>query len=260
MQARQQLNAPQTRPEEDLAHALLSARARVLSQNSPEALKAWAIGGQTIRAQASDAERAAALYAATLAHVQLRDMASAQRSLQTLRGWVQDLPPSAPGTVDVSRWVRLLQAEVAFKQGLWLQAVQPLSPIGMDNPALPDWPRPELMALAQALHHLPGHALLTPVTRQLRQTVAKTPHDAQAWDCLAGLLSVQGQALASLRASGEAQAARMDWAGAVDRFRAAQELALKGALQAGENIEASIVDARLGEARARLLESKRPDR
>jgi predicted Zn-dependent protease len=260
MQARQQLNTPAPRPTADGVHAMLSARARVLSQSSPDALKAWALSEQNLRATASDTERAATLYAAAMAHVQLRDNDSAQRSLQALDRWAQNLPSSATGTAAARRWVRLLQAEVAFKQGLWLQAVQILSPHPTTELTTQEWARPELMALAQALQHLPGHALLASVTQQLRQAVIKTPHDAQAWDNLASLLSVQGQALASLRAAGEAQAARLDWPGAVDRLRAAQELALKGALKPGEHIEASIVDTRLGEARARLLELQRPER
>jgi hypothetical protein len=51
--------------------------------------------------------------------------------------------------------------------------------------------------------------------------------------------------LLSLRAEGEAQMARLDWTGAVDRFRAAQNWAKNNRLQAGDHIEASIVDTRL---------------
>jgi hypothetical protein len=116
------------------------------------------------------------------------------------------------------------------------------------------------MALAQVLQRLPGHALVPPVMAQLRQVVQQTPLDAQAWDRLSALLLLQGQALASLRAAGEAQAARLDWPGAVDRFRAAQEVALKGRLQPGEHIEASIVDVRLRHARERLRGLQAPER
>ncbi|MDP4613767.1 MAG: peptidase M48, partial [Limnohabitans sp.] len=76
--------------------------------------------------------------------------------------------------------------------------------------------------------------------------------DAQAWNQLAGLLAVQGQALAGLRAEAEAQVARLDWEGALDRFRAAQDLAKRSRLKAGEHIEASIVDTRLREVQAKL--------
>jgi hypothetical protein len=55
----------------------------------------------------------------------------------------------------------------------------------------------------------------------------------------------QGQPLRAIRAEGEAQVALLDYAAAVDRFRAAQDLSRKGGGQPGEHIEASIIDTRL---------------
>jgi predicted Zn-dependent protease len=266
MQARQQLNTPSPRTAQDVAHAMLAARARVLSQGQPDALKAWTQGAQNLNPSAPAAERAGALYAATLAHLQLRDAPAVQRSLQALVELVQRLPSPADSTgspteignvtSSAARWLRLLQAEVAFRQDQWAQSVAILSPL----PGPQNLQRPELMAMAHALKRLPGHAMLPSITAQLREVVIRSPHDAQAWDSLSGLLSVQGQALAALRAGGEAQAARLDWPGAFDRFRAAQDLARSGRLQAGEHIEASIVDARLGVARERLRALERPER
>lgn len=254
MQARQQLNVPLPRQAQDVVHAMLSARARVLSQSQPDALKAWTQGVQNLSPSAPAAERAAALYAATLAHLQLRDAPAAQRSLQALTELVLRLPPPVDSTA--ARWLRLLQAEVALRQDRWAQVVDILSPQGGNS----DLQRPELMVLAQALQRLPDHVLMPTITAQLRGAVIRTPHDAQAWDSLAGLLSVQDQALASLRAAGEAQAARLDWSGALDRFRAAQELVRSGRLKPGEHIEASIVDARLSVVRERLRALERPER
>jgi predicted Zn-dependent protease len=265
MQARQQLNTPTPRQAQGVAHAMLSARARVLSQSQPDALKAWVQSAQNLGPSAPVAERAAALYAATLAHLQLRDAPAAERSLQALVGLLQRLPSPAdstssptsePVTSTAERWLRLLQAEVAFRQDLWAQSLAVLSPLAKSQ----NLQRPELMAMAQALNRLPGHALAPSITVELREVVVRNPNDAQAWDSLSGLLSVQGQALAALRASGEAQAARLDWSGAFDRFRAAQELARTSRLQPGEHIEASIVDARLGVARERLRALERPER
>lgn len=68
------------------------------------------------------------------------------------------------------------------------------------------------------------------------------------------LYALQGQALLSLRAEGEAQMARLDWTGAVDRFRAAQNWAKNNRLQAGDHIEASIVDTRLRQVQTLLRE------
>ena len=254
MQARLQLNAPVSGQGVDLAHAMLAARARVLSQSTPDALKAWVQRAQALPSAASDTDKVSALYAATLSHLKLQDRPRAERSLQALTDVLQRPPRRAD--LQAQRWLRLLQAEVAFRHENFELVVQILTQ-GSDSQQLS---RPELMAVAQAVERQAGHALLLPVTQQLRSLAQQATHDAQAWDQLAALLSVQGQALASLRAAGEAQAARLDWAGAVDRFRAAQELALRGRLQPGEHIEASIVDVRLRAAQERLRVLQRPER
>ncbi len=263
MQARQQLNTPAAVPVADVAQALMSARARVLSQNTPDALKAWIQEAEQPSPQDGVAQRAGKLYAATLAYLQQRNMAAAERSLQQLQELVKKSAPTnssvaqasaAPVALTVERWLTLLSAEVAMKQDLFELALKVLLP----GRALPDLARPELMAAAQAVQRLPGHALQTEITRQLRQRVFVAPHDAQAWNLLAGLLAAQGQALAGLRADAEAQVARLDWEGALDRFRAAQDLAKRSRLQAGEHIEASIVDTRLREVQAQLRALQQP--
>ena len=108
--------------------------------------------------------------------------------------------------------------------------------------------------MAQAVVHLPGHPALSTVVDQLRQWVQNTPYDAQAWNLLASLLAAQGQRLPALRAEGEAQLGRMDLQGALDRFRAAQDLARQGPLPPGDHIEASIVDTRVREVQGLLRE------
>jgi predicted Zn-dependent protease len=264
MQARHQLNTPAAAPPADMAQAMMSARARVLSQNTPDALKAWAQEAEQPSPQEGPAQRAGKLYAGTLAHLQQRNMAAADRSLLQLRDWVhQSTSPNAKGSPAMAaqaelsglRWLRLLSAEVAMKQDRFEAALQQLLPDGLPPD---DLARPELMLAAQALQRLSGHALQADIARQLRQRVLVAPHDAQAWNLLAGLLSAQGQALASLRAQAEAQVARLDWEGAFDRFRAAQDLAKRNRLQAGEHIEASIVDTRLREVQAQLRALQQP--
>ena len=240
MQARLQLNTASPRTSSNMVQAMLAARARVMSQNSVEALKAWAQGGKVISPQAHTAQQAGALYAATLAHLQLRDMAAAERSWQQL-----SLLTSA--TPEAKRLVILLQAEVASKQERFAMALQVLESLNQAP-----LPRPELIATAQTLLRLPPHPARASITQKLREQVTQAPHDAQAWNTLASMLALQGQTLASLRAEGEAQMARMDWTGAVDRFRAAQDWAKNNRLQAGDHIEASIVDTRLRQAQAQI--------
>ncbi len=247
MQARLQLNNNPTRPAADVSQAMLAARAKVLSQNSVEALKAWTQDTKATSPQATAAQKAGALYAATLSFLQLRDMAAAERQLQAL---ILTVAQDAPA----KRLATLLQAEVAVKQERFEQAFQVLQSLNASPLTAPQQPqalpRPELMATAEVLLRLPPHPARVAVTQQLRDQVVLAPHDAQAWNTLARLYALQGQTLLSLRAEGEAQMARLDWTGAVDRFRAAQDWAKNNRLQAGDHIEASIVDTRLRQVQA----------
>jgi predicted Zn-dependent protease len=247
MQARLQLNNNPTRSAADVSQAMLAARAKVLSQNSVEALKAWTQDTKATSPQATAAQKAGALYAATLSHLQLRDMAAAERQLQAL---ILTVAQDAPA----KRLATLLQAEVAVKQERFEQAFQVLQSLNASPLTAPQQPqalpRPELMATAEVLLRLPPHPARVAVTQQLRDQVVLAPHDAQAWNTLARLYVLQGQTLLSLRAEGEAQMSRLDWTGAVDRFRAAQDWAKNNRLQAGDHIEASIVDTRLRQVQA----------
>jgi hypothetical protein len=66
---------------------------------------------------------------------------------------------------------------------------------------------------------------------------------------LSSAYDVQGDSLRSIRAQAEARAMELDYGAAVDRFKAAQqlahELANAGKLDRAGHIEASIIDARL---------------
>lgn len=230
----------------DMEQAMASARARVLSQSQVDSLRLWTQLPQHQTAQTTAAQQAGNRYAATLAHQLLREPAEAQRQWRAL----QQLTAAHSTT---ARLTRLLGAELLAAQGQHAQVVQTLQPSSMVS----RWPRPELVAVAQALAHLPGHAASASVTQQLRQRVMSSPQDAQAWNLLASLLLAQGQKLASLRAEGEAQLARMDLQGALDRFRAAQDAARQPTLQAGEHIEASIVDTRVRQIQDQLREMQK---
>jgi len=240
MQARQSLLPTRDAAPPDLLQSLMTARARVLSLQGVDAQRSWAAEPEPDAGRPL-AERAGRLYAAVMARLQLRDFDAAHRALQSLEALLARQAPAL-------RQVRLLRAELQMRQNDFAAAVQTLQ---AQSPT--SWQRPELMALGQALAQLPGHAQLDVVQRQLRERTQRDPGDAQAWQVLAGVLRAQGQMLAALRAEGEAQVARMDDFGAVDRFRAAQDLARRGPLPPADQIEAAIVDSRLREAQARVL-------
>ena len=252
MQARQSLQAPRVPPPPDTVQALMAARARLLAMQGSDSLQAWAAEPQPEPGQ-STAERAGRLYAAVLARLRLGDSATAWRHVQALQAVVAGQPAA-------ERQVRLLQAEVLAAQGAWAQGLQVLHGGSDSASGRADWSRPALIATGQALAQLPSPLLRSPVYAELqaqaltrlRERVQQVPADAQAWQVLAQLQRASGQPLAALRAEGEAQVARLDDAGALDRFRAAQDLARRGPLQAGEHIEASIIDTRLREVQARL--------
>jgi predicted Zn-dependent protease len=70
-----------------------------------------------------------------------------------------------------------------------------------------------------------------------------------AWQLLSSAYEQQGDTLRAIRAQAESRAVELDYSAAVDRLKAAQELARnmarEGRLDRGGHIEASIVDARL---------------
>ena len=246
MQSRLPLGVTFSNVPQDMEQAMVSARARVLSQSQVDSLRAWTQLPVNLSAQATSAQKAGSLYAAALAHQMLREPEQARKQWQALQA------VTAANTV-AARLTRLLGAELLAARGEYAQVVQSLQPSSMVG----RWPRPELVGVAQALAHLPGHPATATVVQQLRQQVQTTPHDAQAWNLLGSLLARQGQKLASLRAEGEAQLVRMDLQGAQDRFRAAQDLARQSHLQAGDHIEASIVDTRVREIQALLREMQK---
>ena len=247
MQARQQLDPPRTPAAPDMLQAMMAARARVLAQTGTDVWRAWAREAETSDPRHTAAQRAGILYAASLAQGLMRDFPAAERALDRLE-------PLATEAA-TARVVRLLRAELAALQGRHVQAVALLQ----GAKAAPDGQRsrPELIALGQSLVQLQGHAMQAEVLRQLRDLVQREPLDAQAWNTLAGLQSAQGQSLAALRSEGEAQMARMDWSGAVDRLRAAQDLARQSGRGPVDHIEASIVDTRLRAAQQLLREQQR---
>ena len=254
MQARQQLQAPRPANQaSDIEQAIMSARARVLAQPGVGALRAWAnepsdtgIDKQSLN------KRIGILYGASISLMQLRDMSAARSLLPRLRQAVGDHGSAL-------RLIQLLEVEMAFKENDMPGALRALNAVTR----LPSsqWQRPELISVAQASARLQSTApsmdasqLLAKSVSALQALVLKSPQDAQAWQVLATSLAAQGRNLASLRAEGESQMARMDFGAAVDRFRAAQDASRNNSPQIGDHIEASIVDSRLRFAQGILRE------
>lgn len=112
--------------------------------------------------------------------------------------------------------------------------------------------RPELILAAQALAQLPASSLaahgdvLRQTSSRLQTLVAQWPKDVGAWLALSWVLRQQNQPLRAIRAEAESRAAQYDYAAAVDRLRAGQDMA-RSSQNRNDYYEASIIDTRLRE-------------
>lgn len=231
MQARQQLSTHGPAPT-TVEHALMAARARVISNPGVDALRAMVAEADASSFAALPAVRqAGVLYSATLAATRLREPATAARLLARLE-------TATAANASGKRIARLLAAEIAQGQG---DAARVLRLLDADSKR-----RPELLLTAQAQVQT-GKA--AEAAQRLQTWVASQPRDAAAWQLLSTAYAAQGQPVRAVRAEAEARAAQLDYTAALDRIKAAQEMVRKGG-GGNDYIEASIIDTR-----ARQLES-----
>ena len=78
---------------------------------------------------------------------------------------------------------------------------------------------------------------------RLQTWVSAHPRDALAWQILANAYGNQQQQVRAVRAEAEARFAQLDYAGALDRFRAAQAI-MRSNPASADFMEASIIDTR----------------
>jgi predicted Zn-dependent protease len=237
MQSRQQLAGRPAAPAPDLVHSMMVGRARVLSNPGFDGLHSYvteAEGAQV--AAAPRARQAGTLYAAALASSRLRDPAAAARTANRLA-------TLTAGDARAARLAGLLAAEVALAAG----NAGPAAALDAASTG-----RPEVMLSSQARTRS-GRA--ADAAQRLQTWVALHPRDAQAWQLLGAAYTAQGQTLRAIRAEAEAQVAHLDYQAAMDRFKAAQELARKATTSSGaDHIEASIIDTRARQVESLLRE------
>jgi predicted Zn-dependent protease len=239
MQSRLQLipkGAPTPAPVA-LEHALMSARSKAVSSTGVDDLRGLVREADMLPPGGASQRRAAVYYAGSLAASKLRDPARAEAFAKKLAQEVQDDERGA-------RQARVLGAEVALAAG---QPAQALTLLG-ESAATAG--RPELLLWAQARLAGGGGA---EVAQRLQTWVATQPRDAAAWQLLANAYGAQGQQLRAIRAEAEAQVAQLDYSAALDRFKAAQEVARRGG-PGSDYIEASIIDTRARQVESLLRE------
>jgi predicted Zn-dependent protease len=234
MQSRMQLTG-RTPPATTLDHALAAGRARAIANvgvDAQRALVAEADSGSF--AALPRVRQAGILYAAVVAAGQLRDAAAVNRLLARLDAAVK-------GDATGERLARLLAAEAALAQG---DAARTLKLVEPDSRR-----RPDVLLGMQALVQT-GKA--ADAAQRLQTWVAENPRDAAAWQLLSTAYGAQGQRLRAVRAEAEGRVAQLDYAAALDRFKAGQEMARRGGAQ--DHIEASIIDTRARQVESLLRE------
>lgn len=234
-----------------LVHAMMAARARVLSDPGVDILRLWAAepqkSGAAGFATLSPSRQAAVLYAAALASVKLREPERAKGHLNRLKTVVA-------GEMSALRVTHLLAAELALAAGDAAPALLlDTSTTGSGRQA-----RPELFIAAAAQI---ANKKADMAAQNLRTWVAVHPLDAPAWQLLSSAYAALDQPLRATRASAEVQVALLDYSAAVDRFRSAQELVRTGSVAAGRDfIEESIVDVRTRQVQELLKEQRKDEK
>jgi len=238
-------------------HAMMSARARVLSNYTVDALRTWAVEVDAANlAKSSPAQQAASLYGATLAAIKLRDYKDAQTQWSRLMDSVRIDPIAL-------RLARLLGVELRLAQD---DSAAALALLQNGEKAQGTTSRAELFLAAQAYLQLgtvapaaaatPGTlpaSSLAAVTQQLQTWVAGHPRDAQAWQLLSSTYAAEGRTLSAIRAQAEVNVAQLDYPAALSRFKTAQEWARKGGAGT-DHFEASIVDTRTRQVESTVRE------
>jgi predicted Zn-dependent protease len=241
MQARQHLLPVAPARVLTMVHAMMAARARMLANPEVDSLRqALAQAEAPAYARLSPAQQAGVLYAAVMAARGLREFEAARRWQERLQARVaQDAAAAYQG--------RLLGAELA----LALEDARLARELLGASASGPSSQQPRAWVLLRASAWTQG-GQAREAAEQLQVWLAGRPRDAQAWQLLAVAYTSQGRTLQAVRAEAEAHAARLDYAAARDRLKAAQELARQGGVV--DHIEASIIDTRSRQIESLLRE------
>jgi predicted Zn-dependent protease len=207
----------------------------VLSDPGVDVLRSYIAPDALREDPGNRAREAGAVYAGALAYAKLRDFMQAEALAQRLSKLTQ-------GNAEATRQARLLAAEVAFQAG----DPKPAEALAGSDA------RPEVMLSSQARMR-DGQAAAA--SDKLQTWVTLNPKDALGWMLLSQAYAAQGQTLRSIRSEAESRAAQLDWQGALDRLRSAQELTRRGTAPR-DHIEASIIDARARDMQSLLREER----
>ena len=220
-------------------HAMMAARASVLSDPGVDVLRPMVAEAQqfagTSQSTASllatnttpaDVRGAGALYAGALAAARLRDFTQAQNLVARLK-------LLAIGNPGASQVIDLLSLEVDLLAG---KVPATATHIDLTQATM----RADLLTKARAVLAA-GRA--KDVSDRLSTWVTAHPKDAAAWQLLAVAYGGQNQSVRAIRADAESRASELDYAGALDRLRAAQAM-MRSQPGSADFVEGSIIDTR----------------
>ncbi len=258
MQSRLPLGAPHSVDVvPGMTHAMLTARARVLSSPGVDALRALQAQADHLVPGQADAQQAGTLYGAAMAASRLRDAAQARIQFARLQKIIAD----DGGDAEAARQARWLgvEIELAARDRSRPQVLSLADRVGLDlaKPgAVALLRRPDILLQAQIAMQAGQNAVLDAVAQNLQVWLVRQPQDALAWQWLASIYAAQNQTLRAMRAEAEARVAQLDYAGALDRLRAALDRLDKAAASksSADHIDASIIDTRRRQIEALLRE------
>ena len=235
MQSRLGLGKTFAPVETSIEHAMMAARARALmSPQADDMQKLIDVLEKDFSPQLPLAKRAAMLYAGVMAYTQQRRAAPAREAMNTLLQLVRE----DPAGLRAAQW---LAADTERRLNNPLQCLQTLGAKVAD--------RARVMLQTMCRIEAKQTTLATHASDAMQLWLAQNPRDAMAWDLSSQALLQSGDRLRALRADAEFHVVRWDEVGAIDRLRAAQELAKQlakdGKLDRAGNMEASIIDSRL---------------
>ena len=244
-------SAPRTPPVSPTFHAMMAARAGVLSETSADRLRASLAQLRTSNGPQVDAAALGLRYGATLAAARLRDAEGVHEGLRQLKA-------GAPKDESANRAIQWLAIEA-------LLLLPPTSLNGEQRDMLARNARLSMQSGERAGLILGAQAALQTgqedqrvAVQRLQAWTSLQPRDALAWQTLAALHTAQQQPVRAARAEAEARLAHFDPQGALDRLRAAQQMARN--VSPVDHIEWSILDARVRHTEALVREQLRETR
>ena len=229
-----------------MEHAMMAGRARVLSRPGVDTLRQWmGLPRMPEFAGLGPLEQAGQLYVAAISALELKQLSAARQTWQQLQQHV-----ALQGDGPAQRQVQWLGADIELAAQQPQVALQHLQAVGGQETSMA---RPQLLLSSQAWMASGQSAL---AADKLQTWVVTHPQDAAAWRLLAQAWQAVQQPLRAIRAEAEAHVAHYDYAAAVDRFKAAQDVARRSS-SAADHIEGSIIDTRLRAVEALLREQAR---